>query len=73
MSETSEEQELLEGEELSEEEEQECTRLQQNDPMLSIVSIDNLDNNKARRYGLALQHNSFVNDLTILTAAELTL
>jgi hypothetical protein len=45
--------------------EERCRRLRENDPELSIVSIDFLSNNIARRYGEALQHHCFLEVLNI--------
>jgi hypothetical protein len=51
--------------EMTETDEQQCMRLQENDPTLSEVTIISLNNNNARRYGEALQHNTVVNKLTV--------
>jgi hypothetical protein len=59
--------------EMTETDEQQCMRLQENDPTLSEVTIISLNNNNARRYGEALQHNTVVNKLTIWHASQLTL
>jgi hypothetical protein len=68
---TEEEEESTEEEEESTEEEEEltaeeeCSCLQQNDPSLFEIYIVDLSNNKARRYGEALQQNTVVEELNL--------
>jgi hypothetical protein len=59
--------------EMTEKNEQQCMRLQRNDQTLSNVTIYNINNITARRYGQGLQQNTSVNELRIEGSTELTL